>query len=1410
MRWEVGRYAPGIWLIDRCGPTVNKCVAVSIRLLGPADVDGHGELRPRDRMVLCALGVKRDEVVRAEQVADAVWGDHPPATWPKQVQIDVHRLRKVLGAGAIETVAGGYRLGVRGDDLDLDRFERLIERGRLLVARGEPDRAAANLAEATALWRGAPFGELERWEPARSEAARLEELHRGVAEELMEARLAAGDHRQVAAEAERLVLEQPLRERRWAILAVAQYRCDRQGDALRTLQRARQVLLEELGVDPGPELVALESAVLVQDEWLRPVAQLAATSDACPYKGLAAYEESDAENFHGRETDVAACLERLRSVSLLVIAGPSGCGKSSLVRAGLLPAVRRGGRAAVVIMPGPDPDATIGDCLARADAGALVIVDQFEELFAVPVRTEMVRAVCERLVAHSRDRGPVVIVVRADHLGGLAAHAGISRLVEKGLYLVGPLGDAALRTAIEQPGARAGLRLEPGLVDLLVRDTEGEPGALPLLSHSLVETWRRREGNVLTVDGYRSTGGIRAAVARSADDLYESLAPDQRAVLRAVMLRLVVPSLDGDPVRCRVALGDLLGDPTRQRVIAALVRARLVTAEEATVELAHEALARAWPRLQVWLDEDAAGQLVLRHLGVAASGWDTLGRPSSELYRGVRLDTAQEWRDDSHPVLTETEQAFLDASVAAAASEHNDVRSRARRDARQNRRLRRAVLGAAVLAVVACVAGSLAWLQSRRAESNARDAVVERTRAEGGQRAAALRALVSDAVALRAHDRGLAALLAVEAYRLAPGPDTEAALFGSFTAAPGIGPTAPIEMGNGSEPFLLPAGDTIALPDDHGAVRLIDVATGHQSTLVAGQPDKVQYTSLAPSSDGRYIALAIDGTGDDDQHNSLTVWDLQSRRRRFEPVELPFRPGSVAISADGGIVAAAGGFLGRSRVFDGATGALLHELEPMARPDDAQFSRNTAAVLFDAHGDLLVSSQAGPIRFFSATTGHETGRIDGPPQTAEFRIAVSPDGRSLLSSGAHGVMLHDLASGAASWPSAVPLDCTGLAFAELIGQILCGVEGGRVAAIDRRTGAVVGGRFDSQTGNAGFLVAPDGRTLLQFTFGKYTQWKLDGGSLVSRVLPVAGHVINYTTDGQALIVADHTTIKIVEVRTGAIRDQLDEATDAKLTSDPNRLVVHYANGTLGWYDLAAHAPVGTPVNPGIDVFDYVVTGDAVLAWPFGGALTAIDLAKKTVTPFGDPQAEVWQAYTAGEQQLVTDSPQADGVSLRDPSSGAVLTRSHLTVPLTIMASGKHVIVVNSPDGQLSALDAASLHEAGGPFPAVRGHLATGALSIDERRLLVLGDDGAVRLYEVASRTQLGDEITLNVSDGAALRGDGLEAAANSEHGIIVWDLDPQHWIDAACVLAGRNLTPTEWSRHLDKLGAFRTTCPAYP
>ena len=179
--------------------------------------------------------------------------------------------------------------------------------------------------------------------------------------------------------------------------------------------------------------------------------------------------------------------------------------------------------------------------------------------------------------------------------------------------------------------------------------------------------------------GYRETGGIRGAVAQSADRLYESLSPDQRALVRSVLMRLVAPSLDGDPVRCRVPSRALLGDAGRERVVALLVRSRLVTAEQETFELAHEALARAWPRLQAWLDEDVGGQRILRHLGVAADGWDSLGRPPSELYRGARLDAALEWQAAARPDLTALERSFLDASVSEAASQSRALAARARR-----------------------------------------------------------------------------------------------------------------------------------------------------------------------------------------------------------------------------------------------------------------------------------------------------------------------------------------------------------------------------------------------------------------------------------------------------------------------------------------------------------------------------------------------------------------------------------------------------------------------------------------------------------------------------------------------------------------------------------------------------------
>ena len=280
------------------------------------------------------------------------------------------------------------------------------------------------------------------------------------------------------------------------------------------------------------------------------------------------------------------------------------------------------------------------------------------------------------------------IALRADRLGELSAHPDFARLVEPGLHLLSAMSEGDLRAAIEGPARQVGLLLEPGLVDLLVREVEGEPGALPLLSHALHETWQRREGRTLTVAGYQRTGGIRGSVAQSAEEVYDRVPVEQQPLLRDLLLRLVTPTPEGEPVRSRVPRRTVATDVEHERIVELLVRARLVTSDNDTVELAHESLARAWPRLRTWLDDDVEGQRILRHLSLTADAWDGMGRPDSELYRGVRLAQALEWQHRADPDLTPAERAFLDTSAERERAEAATAEQRLRQQTRQNRRLR--------------------------------------------------------------------------------------------------------------------------------------------------------------------------------------------------------------------------------------------------------------------------------------------------------------------------------------------------------------------------------------------------------------------------------------------------------------------------------------------------------------------------------------------------------------------------------------------------------------------------------------------------------------------------------------------------------------------------------------------------
>jgi DNA-binding SARP family transcriptional activator/WD40 repeat protein len=1401
---------------------------VRIGLLGPLELDGGAQLEPRDRIALSVLAVRHGRAVAPDVLADALWSGSPPSTWRKQVQICVARLRRALGASAIETLAGGYRLALDDDELDTVRFERLGERGRAFAATGDATRAASAYARALELWRGHPFEELDGWPSGHSEAARLEELRRTLEEDLLDARLDAGDHRRVAVQAEALVAEQPWRERRWAILALARYRCGRQAEALESIRIARHTLAEQLGLDASPDLAALELSILRQEPGLAAPPEPATVSEACPYKGLLPYGEGDAEGFFGRSAEVAACLERLRTTSLLVLAGHSGCGKSSLLRAGLVPALQARGGVPVVLTPAPDPAAAWAAAVSSVDPAVPVVVDQFEELFVLGCGPEVLRSFLSKVVARAR-AGRVVIAVRSDHLGSFALDEAFSRLAERGLYLVSPLAGDALREAIEQPALRAGLRVEPGLVDVLARDSEGEPGALPLLSHALVETWKRRDGSVLTVEGYRDSGGIRGAVARSADRLYDNLGPEQRSIVRSILLRLVAPSLDGDPVRRRVAGRVLLGDPGRERVVALLVRSRLVTAEEDTFELAHEALARAWPRLRAWLDEDAAGQRLLRHLGAAADGWDSLGRPPSELYRGARLDAALEWREAARPDLTPLEQTFLDASVERAASETRALQARARRDRRQNRRLRALLATAAVLTAAAAAAGFVAFVGRQEAREAQADALHE--------------ALVDRSLALRGTNRSVAALLAVEAYRRRPGARAWSALLGTFTADPTF-------MGHRYLPaehlegVVIPGTTAAIVALDGRRLRHLDLTSGtldhrYPPAAADAEPDSV----LRASDDGRFVAqlIATANRGgcsdlarlratDNRGCAAFSVYEIATGRRVLGPVVPPFGPGDIAINADGSRVAVAGGFNGDVAVYRTADGRRTGVRAGLARPKDIDSGnslRDTAAVDFGPDGHLYLGSLAGPIRELAPTRLDVLRTFPAPPLSSQNHVVASGD--LLIAGGSDALVAFDLRSGSKRWTADLrgvhPDPCPWLTVAASSKRLYCGNHFGVIEERYLSTGARTGVDRSPQLGAVGDLsVTTDGRELV--AFGAETpavsRWRLDGSGPVTDLV-AERHVVfdGYDATGRTLLVArrvptattdaDFSDYALWDPSADRTRGRFPRASGMGWIGADTLLGFSPATERLEYFDAATRQVTGgTRIPPSADRILASAAGTRYYALLKDGTVWTLDAATRrrigpTIRVQGTPG---WVSATRGGRRVVVTAFGASGpvTTVHDGATGERLA-GPLRGPGQTSVSLDGVLV-GATAGEITEYDLDTLRPIAS-FPGARGEVNTLQFSADSKTLLATSLDQTVSIYDVATRTRIGDPIVAGapfVYPGF-LRPDGNAAAITVRNGIAIWDIDPKHLAEAACALADRNLTRTEWQTYIGKLGVFRKTCP---
>jgi class 3 adenylate cyclase/WD40 repeat protein/energy-coupling factor transporter ATP-binding protein EcfA2 len=476
-------------------------------------------------------------------------------------------------------------------------------------------------------------------------------------------------------------------------------------------------------------------------------AQAAADS---PYRGLRAFESRDRHLFFGREEVLGDVLARIARGRLLAVVGASGSGKSSLLRAGVLAAVEDGelasARCARLITPGAEPLLDLGD-----DESELLVVDQFEELYTQCRDAERRARFIDALLSR---RGPVVIGARADFYGEMSVDARLAGSVADNQVLLGPMRDDDLRRAIAEPARLAGLRLEPGFIDVVLGDVAGEPGALPLMSHALRETWERRDGRTLTVKAYHESGGVSSAVAKTADAVADGTPESDRPLLRNVFLRLTEIHDDVEDTRRRVRIEELVpqgtsGDAVRI-LLERLAEARLVTLDEGTAEVAHEVLIRRWPTLRRWLEEDREGIRLHRRLSDAAQLWDAAGREPADLYRGTRLDAAVEWAVENGARLNRTEREFLNASV-------DDSARTQLRQLKANRRLRRALTGSAGL-LLAALALLVFALVSRH------DAV----RAGASARS---QAMAAEAESQVARDPQRALLLARAALKMAPTPE---------------------------------------------------------------------------------------------------------------------------------------------------------------------------------------------------------------------------------------------------------------------------------------------------------------------------------------------------------------------------------------------------------------------------------------------------------------------------------------------------------------------------------------------------------------------------------------------------------------------------------------------------------------
>lgn len=1237
-----------------------------------------------------------------------------------------------------------------------------------------------------------------------------------------------------------------------------------------------------------------------------------------PFKGLYYFEESDADLFFGREALTAQLINRLHSSSLLAVVGASGSGKSSLVRAGIVQSLKRGLELEGGILPPAGstdwlvhiitPTTHPLEALAASltcDQGTvaaattlidemrkdrrslslfvrklllesslqhsaqnkrlLLVVDQFEEIFTACKDSFERSAFIDNLMAAAFDEGKspliLILVLRADFYDQCGQYDCLRAALERHQAYIGPMTPAELRRAIEEPARQGNWQFEPGLVDLILRDVGAdghqapEPGALPLLSHALLETWKNRHGRVMTLESYGESGGVRRAIAKTAETVYnQQLSPSQKTAARNIFLRLTELGEGTQDTRRRAPFTELLPVPEQRTEIEAVVKiladARLVTTEQGSVEVAHEALIREWPKLREWLEEDREGLRVQRRLTQTAREWETLHGDSSLLYTGLRLSQASEWATRHSTELNLLERQFLDAS-------------RTRRE-RTRFYLSTAIISIIVtLLVAAFVFNNQARENAGLAAQNAAAAEANRaiaSTAQASAQEAAYQAEVANNRRVVAFSRSflndrldLALLLGLEAYRIGTelGVNAEArgSILEALQARSNLLSHISGHTGDISSLAFSPNRKILASGSNDATIRVWDVSDPRHP-IPASQPLQGHtgtVSSLAFSPDGQVL---VSGSAD----QTVILWDMSDARQPAplgEPLaEHTAEVNCLVFSPDGGLLASGGA----------ENIILLWDVRDPASPKrlGSALGGHSAAVnslAFSQDGHLLASGSADKtVRLWEVSDPSQAAQLGAALSAhteAVNTVAFSPDQKTLASgSDDENIILWDLTDPNQPEQIASPLDwhsdfVVSVNFSP-DGKLLYSASRDRYFAFWNLEN--LENPYVDDSANIGpaeqIAFSSDGNFLASGSWeGAISLWELKYTPPQLLLYPYiwqhaeAVNSLVFSPDGKHMATgSDDETIRLWDVSSphrtkqvgSPLAEHIEPVNSLAFSPDGSILASGSADAAIRLWDVnqvqkpAALAPVLKGQSGAINCLDFSQDGKILASGSADASIWLWDLS--------DPRYPIQLGATllghsAGVNSLAF---RADGMLASAAADGTVILwdltdprqPEQLRLPVN---AGVYNLLALSPDGNLLALggkdgsirlwdisDPRRPLQTGSPLTGHTYRVVSLVFSPDGKTLASGSDDKTVRLWDVSrpsQAVQLGAPLnrsTWVLSLGFSPDGSIL-ASAGFNRSIVLWDVSLESWFLKACLRSGRNLTESEWSQYFPS-ASYHETC----